>query len=279
MLLPVNGLCLPAARRWAYFRRQQSGGEPLLRPGWCIGLECSWLSVGIWLDANKFWPWMKSGAARGQGWLHKIRSVLWTRKEIQRMFYFCRAYSLFLSQPHPLHISLSFHTYSMCSCVLFFIIFFIFFTEHSRAALTFSQEVFKEPSGVVLWILQMDVGSPPGSRSVVQSLFCHTHTHTHITHTHAHKHHIVIMMVTAWVTAVFSVENCYTMQQYRLQWRAENRIEPENCELQSCCYCCIVMQIILGGHKQYTFWKARVLSHGTWHPKKSYQQKQENESH
>lgn len=54
----------------------------------------------------------------------------------------------------------------------------IFYTEHSREALTFSQKVFKEPSGVVLWILQMDIGSPPGSWSVVQSLF-HAHTHTH----------------------------------------------------------------------------------------------------
>lgn len=42
-----------------------------------------------------------------------------------------------------------------------------FLTEHSKTVLTFSQEVFKEPSGVVLWILQMDIGSPPGSWSVV----------------------------------------------------------------------------------------------------------------
>lgn len=54
----------------------------------------------------------------------------------------------------------------------------------SRAALTFSQEVLKEPPGVVLWVLQMDVGSPPGGRSVVRSLVFvfflqHKHTEMH----------------------------------------------------------------------------------------------------
>lgn len=37
----------------------------------------------------------------------------------------------------------------------------------TKAALTFSQEVLKEPPGVVLWVLQMDVGSPPGGRGEV----------------------------------------------------------------------------------------------------------------
>lgn len=41
------------------------------------------------------------------------------------------------------------------------------YKKHGCSALTFSQEVFKEPSGVVLWVLQMDIGSPPGSWSVV----------------------------------------------------------------------------------------------------------------
>lgn len=36
--------------------------------------------------------------------------------------------------------------------------------------LTFPEEVFKEPSGVVLGIFQVHVGSPPGSRSVIQIL-------------------------------------------------------------------------------------------------------------
>lgn len=38
-------------------------------------------------------------------------------------------------------------------------------------ALTFAEEVLKEPSRVVLRVLQVDVGSPPGSRSVVRGLF------------------------------------------------------------------------------------------------------------
>lgn len=37
----------------------------------------------------------------------------------------------------------------------------------TKPALTFSQEVLKEPPGVVLWVLQMDVGSPPGGRGEV----------------------------------------------------------------------------------------------------------------
>lgn len=35
---------------------------------------------------------------------------------------------------------------------------------------TFSQEVLKVPSGVVLWVLQMDICSPPGSWGVVHIL-------------------------------------------------------------------------------------------------------------
>lgn len=120
------------------------------------------LSVGIWLDANKFWPSLKSGAAWGWGWLHKIRSILWTREEILRMFYFC---SIWESQQIGSASPFLLLSNTVCACVC------VCKTEHSRAALTFSQEVFKEPSGVVLWILQMDIGSPPGSRSVVRGLF------------------------------------------------------------------------------------------------------------
>lgn len=49
----------------------------------------------------------------------------------------------------------------------------------NRTALTFSQEVLKEPPRVVLWILQMDVGSPPGGRSIVWSLLCCTNRDAH----------------------------------------------------------------------------------------------------
>lgn len=64
----------------------------------------------------------------------------------------------------------------------------------NRTALTFSQEVLKEPPRVVLWILQMDVGSPPGGRSVLWSLFCCTNTDMHI------------MTDTAWLTAVYHLK-------------------------------------------------------------------------
>lgn len=64
----------------------------------------------------------------------------------------------------------------------------------NRTALTFSQKVLKEPPRVVLWILQMDVGSPPGGWSVLWSLFCCTNTEMHI------------MMDTAWLTAVYHLK-------------------------------------------------------------------------
>lgn len=70
-----------------------------------------------------------------------------------------------------------------------------------KRTLTFSQEVLKEPPGVVLWILQMDVGSPPGGWSVVWSLDCHAK------HTRMYS-----MMDTAWLTAVYHVGSVGVMQ-------------------------------------------------------------------
>lgn len=70
-------------------------------------------------------------------------------------------------------------------------------SKHARLfkrTLTFSQEVLKEPPGVVLWILQMDVGSPPGGWSVVWSLYCCTK------HTEMYS-----MMDTVWLTAFYHV--------------------------------------------------------------------------
>lgn len=77
-------------------------------------------------------------------------------------------------------------------------------SKHARIfkrTLTFSQEVLKEPPGVVLWILQMDVGSPPGGWSVVWSLDCHAK------HTKMYS-----MMDTAWFTAVYHVGRVGVMQ-------------------------------------------------------------------
>lgn len=70
-----------------------------------------------------------------------------------------------------------------------------------KRTLTFSQEVLKEPPGVVLWILQMDVGSPPGGWSVVWGLDCHTK------HTKMYS-----MRDTAWITPVYHVGIVGVMQ-------------------------------------------------------------------
>lgn len=122
-------------------------------PGWCKGLDCSWESQ---------WEY---------GWMLTSFGLEW--RVVQHEY-----------KGSPSASSPAFLSPSQSSSVGVFV---FFVKTASRAALTFSQKVFKEPSGVVLWILQMDIGSPPGSRSVVRSLFA-THTNAHTPHCYHDGH-------------------------------------------------------------------------------------------
>ncbi len=53
----------------------------------------------------------------------------------------------------------------VCVCVCVHILFYTW-----QRNPTFSQEVLEEPSGVILWVLQMDISSPPCSRRVFRGL-------------------------------------------------------------------------------------------------------------
>lgn len=136
--------------------------------GRCVGLECCGESRwGCCKMAARFFPLNEEWP----DWCHRTRAFYWPGRTFENIWN--SAYRL-LSK----HARIS-----------------------NRTTLTFSQEVLKEPPRVVLWILQMDIGSPPGGRSEVWSLFGHTK------HTEMHS-----MMDTAWLTAVYHVEPVRLME-------------------------------------------------------------------
>lgn len=101
------------------------------------------------------------------------------------------------------------------------------YKKHGCSALTFSQEVFKEPSGVVLRVLQMDIGSPPGSWSVVWGLLeAHTEN-TNISRRPDEGHSLI--RSAALLSIVHS-------QEYSTQYNT-----------LYCWGCCVVMSDIIKG--------------------------------